>query len=183
MRGYATVYRRENAEKVRAGQSAYRAIPGNRELARRRTAEWRAANPGRASAAMRKRYLLNRARLIAASIRWQRENPDKVATRRHNYVARKKAGGARLSHGLVRTLLLEQNGKCCYCAEEFAGSRFHLDHYMPLALGGRNQDENIVLACPSCNCSKRHQHPLAFLHRRGLWHERHVPTERPDDPH
>jgi 5-methylcytosine-specific restriction endonuclease McrA len=169
MRAYAAVYRRENPEKIKTDQRVYRERPGNRERARKQTAEWRRLNPGRTNDAMRRRYAANREYLLEKSLKWQRDNPDKVAIRAHNYRARKMAAGGRLSAGLVSLLLTEQDGKCCYCFVVFEGVGFHLDHYTPLILGGTNDDENIVLACPSCDCSKRHSHPLDFLRRVGLW--------------
>lgn len=40
---------------------------------------------------------------------------------------------------------------------------FHIDHFVPLALGGKNEDWNILLTCPTCNGRKHAKHPAQFL--------------------
>jgi 5-methylcytosine-specific restriction endonuclease McrA len=46
-----------------------------------------------------------------------------------------------------------QHGKCFYCGIKL-NKKYHIDHVVPLSRGGSNFIDNIVLACPSCNCSK-----------------------------
>ena len=43
----------------------------------------------------------------------------------------------------------------------------HLDHIMPLALGGSNTDDNIQLLRARCNLQKRAKHPVDFMRERG----------------
>ncbi len=47
----------------------------------------------------------------------------------------------------------EQRGECYFCGSDLNGS-YHVDHLLPLALGGDNSFENIALLCVSCNQSK-----------------------------
>lgn len=46
---------------------------------------------------------------------------------------------------------------CFYCTRPFAGVEHlrTLDHLTPLALGGTNLFENVVLCCTKCNNTKR----------------------------
>lgn len=65
----------------------------------------------------------------------------------------------------------DSQGGCCYwCGEELKvskdifelGGQYHIDHYMPLALGGDNTPENIVISCIPCNRKKGDDHPEEF---------------------
>lgn len=51
-----------------------------------------------------------------------------------------------------------QRGKCYYCGVK-VGDTYHVDHVVPLSRGGSNGPENIVIACVTCNCSKRDKLP------------------------
>lgn len=42
---------------------------------------------------------------------------------------------------------------CHYCGER--GRKLECDHVMPVARGGRHDDDNLVTACFACNRSKR----------------------------
>ena len=37
--------------------------------------------------------------------------------------------------------------------------KYHVDHRMPLSLGGSNYPDNLQLLCPTCNLSKSATHP------------------------
>lgn len=99
--------------------------------------------------------------------KWREANPD--AGRRHasNRRARKRENGGSLSVGLSEKLLKLQKGKCACCKEVLNG-KFHLDHHIPLALGGANEDGNIQLLCPPCNMAKGAKHPVDFMQSRGF---------------
>jgi len=44
---------------------------------------------------------------------------------------------------------------CYYCKEETPKKFRTLEHKQPLSKGGKHSSSNIVMACLSCNCSKR----------------------------
>ena len=44
--------------------------------------------------------------------------------------------------------------KCVYCGVNAQKERTQVDHRIPLALGGTNEDSNLVLACWKCNNDK-----------------------------
>ncbi len=55
-------------------------------------------------------------------------------------------------------LFVEQGGRCYYCAKEIDmgkptghGDHGTIDHRLPLAQGGTNDQGNFVLACFRCN--------------------------------
>lgn len=98
--------------------------------------------------------------------RLQREqNPSiervKTAIRR----ARKRKSGGKLSANIVQQLLDRQNNLCVCCGSPLNG-KYHLDHIMPLSLGGTNTDDNVQLLLPKCNLQKHNSTPENFLARR-----------------
>ena len=71
-----------------------------------------------------------------------------------------------LSVGLSAKLFKLQKGKCPCCKQPL-GDDYHLDHKMPLALGGTNTDENMQLLRSICNLQKHAKHPVDFMQERG----------------
>jgi 5-methylcytosine-specific restriction endonuclease McrA len=61
----------------------------------------------------------------------------------------------------VAAQLDRQNGRCYWCGMKTA-DKYHADHVIPLAKGGSNGPENIVIACPTCNLKKHDKHPMDF---------------------
>lgn len=62
-----------------------------------------------------------------------------------------------------RRIREESGGRCAYC---LAATSLTFDHVEPLALGGPHRPDNIVMACRSCNSSKKSSPLLIFLMRR-----------------
>lgn len=71
---------------------------------------------------------------------------------------------------LVRGAIIERfNRTCHYCKRssgsllaDAEGQPWNIDHKMPLALGGSNDETNLVLSCTHCNHTKSAQHPDEF---------------------
>jgi 5-methylcytosine-specific restriction endonuclease McrA len=136
-----------------------------RELLKR--AEWRADNLPElraAAAAWRAKYP---ERQKAAEVAWRAANPEVARIVTANRRARIKANGGVVSKGIVTRLLAMQGGKCACCGKEL-GEDFHLDHIMPLALGGANEDRNLQLLRAKCNLRKGHKHPVDYMQERGF---------------
>jgi 5-methylcytosine-specific restriction endonuclease McrA len=57
-----------------------------------------------------------------------------------------------------------QHGKCYWCQGP-VGRHYEVDHVMPLALGGSNGPENLVISCTHCNRSKGTKLPHEFSDR------------------
>lgn len=67
----------------------------------------------------------------------------------------------------IRRLLNRQHYRCFYCSDQF-GSRYHLDHVVPLSRGGQHSIGNIVGACVSCNSSKKDRFIVEWRQASGV---------------
>lgn len=85
----------------------------------------------------------------------------------HNRRARKRSSGGVISPGLARKLFKLQSGKCACCGLSLGGD-YHMDHIMPIAMGGPNEDRNIQLLRAACNIQKTAKHPVDFMQSRGF---------------
>lgn len=43
---------------------------------------------------------------------------------------------------------------CWYCGNKFNGASIHLDHIIPISVGGPDDESNIALSCGFCNMAK-----------------------------
>lgn len=152
----------EKREKAKAASNAWRANnkdrekarirryqQENREYHRKRNAEWQRANPEKMQAA-RKRYAA--------------KNPEALVAVRQNRRAREKAAGGKIRKKDIQAQYSAQNGKCWWCGKDVGGT-YHVDHLIPLAKGGTNKSNNIVIACPFCNQSKHDKLPHEWCGR------------------
>lgn len=177
----AAKYYALNYEKVKEKSAKYRLE--NPERAKACVAKWNAENPEKAKAAHAKVYAANVDKIKAQVANWKSANPDKAKASAakwkasnpescrvysHNRRARKRKNGGKLSSGISERLFKLQRGKCaCGCGQSL-GDDYHLDHIMPLALGGSNTDENIQLLTATCNMQKNAKHPIDFMQSRGF---------------
>lgn len=97
--------------------------------------------------------------------RYRQNNPHRV----REWAKRRKNGKvvARLPYGTIPRLYGHQGGKCVYCKVALP-SNYHVDHIMPLHLGGQHKPDNLQLLCPTCNVRKWALHPDEFARRRGI---------------
>ena len=160
-KAYSATYQSANREKVNAQIYAWNAA--NREKVNARTAAWKLANPEKIKAYAE----ANREKLQEKSIAWKKANPDAVRIFYQNRRARKLENGGSLSKGLSAKLFKLQKGKCP-CCKHSLGDDYHLDHIVPMALGGSNTDDNIQLLRATCNHQKHAKHPIDFMQQRGF---------------
>lgn len=117
--------------------------------------------------------------------KWYSENKDKHSERIRRYRRKNHAGiresekrkeharrGAfgKLSKDIESVLFSQQMGLCLCCNKEL-GDNYHLDHIMPIKLGGTNTDDNVQLLRSECNLRKGAKHPdewrKILLHKPG----------------
>lgn len=90
-------------------------------------------------------------------------NPEEVRRKGREKQARKRANGGKLSKNIIDVLMAEQGGKCPYCFDDLIDAGFEIDHFMPISKGGRHEDSNVQLTCPTCNGRKAAKYPDKFL--------------------
>lgn len=120
--------------------------------------QWRGGYEG--SLARRRESKADYARSKAYRLR----NPEKVRE------WRKKRSGIYLSKlpcGTVKRIGDLQKWKCAICMKKLKG-KYHVDHIMPIALGGEHAPRNIQILCPSCNMRKNAKHPVEYMQKMGF---------------
>ena len=184
---YAANRDREHARKARE----YAANP-QREKRNSVQAAWRAANLEKARALAKKYdrdnrekrrlqarerykknadywrewYRKNRAKVLLVSGEWAKANPDARRAIKATRRGRERGASGTYTQDDVKKLLRLQRGKCVVCRVR-VGEKYHVDHLMPLALGGDNNFTNLQILCPSCNCSKNAKDPIKFMQQKG----------------
>lgn len=114
-----------------------------------------------------KYYAENKEKHKAGVYLWRAQKPEANRIIIHNYRAKKKQTGT-LSSGLFDRLFKLQKGKCACCHADLNKIKPHMDHIIPLALGGLNIDSNIQLLCQPCNNQKHAKHPIDFMQSKGF---------------
>jgi HNH endonuclease len=63
---------------------------------------------------------------------------------------------AKVSSALKNQVTERANGCCEFCRAQlrFSPNSFHVEHHIPISLGGANSIGNLTLACPQCNLHK-----------------------------
>ena len=154
----ARAYRAANADKVRAKSQAYYQAnkeriqahhrdyyKNNRDEHLERTRAYYKANRQRLNARDRNRYQNNKERYMQA---WNRRRARKACAVPQRWQI----------HDIVPF--------CCYwCGANLRayGATTHVDHVMPIALGGPANQSNEVMSCSACNMAKSAKHPLVWI--------------------
>jgi 5-methylcytosine-specific restriction endonuclease McrA len=169
----ARLYRIANKDRVQAQRKQYRLL--HSKDIRASGAVYRAAYPERMAIYRKAHYgqlVLQTAAYraahqeeIAAELRaWKRANPERQVAYERNRRARKSGNGGTHTTEDIQAQYDRQKGKCFYCGKK-VGKKYHVDHVVPLAKGGSNGPENLVVSCPWCNQSKKDKHPMDFCGR------------------
>jgi 5-methylcytosine-specific restriction endonuclease McrA len=97
---------------------------------------------------------------------WKQNNKDKLTIYNQNRKAKKRNQIGKVSPSVANKLLSLQKNKCANCKSEL-NNLYHLDHVMPLSLGGQHDDKNLELLCPSCNLKKSNKDPIVWASENG----------------
>ena len=154
-----------NAERVKANGAAYR--EANREKCRIASAKSAAKRTVEKAAYRKAWFAANKERSYLSNRAWADANKDLKRVYGQNRRAKIFAGGL-LSKGIRQQLFASQNGLCACCGIPL-GAGYHLDHIMPLALGGTNTDDNVQLLRATCNQHKSDLHPDEYARRKKMW--------------
>jgi 5-methylcytosine-specific restriction endonuclease McrA len=149
----------EKGVEIRAAERQKYAARHDMELARQR--RYREAHPERVTEAQRRYYETHHDIIVERQRAWE-------AAHRAESVARNNARRARIvdapghhTSSDIHAQSERQKHRCYWCGAKVY-EHYHVDHVMPLALGGSDSPENLVIACPPCNLSKGARHPMEF---------------------
>ena len=114
----------------------------------------------------RRRAYRSRPDVKARNLAHNRENRHKYKSGRRKIQANQLGN---VSAGIKRTLWASQGQKCAHpwCGKKVSLRQSHLDHIIPLALGGLHDDDNFQVLCAPCNQSKSATHPSVVAQRNG----------------
>lgn len=98
---------------------------------------------------------------------WCLKNKQRRNEMRRRYKHQRRSALGTLSVGIADRLYSLQQGRCVCCGEAL-NDEYHIDHIIPIALGGTNTDDNVQLLKPSCNRSKSAKHPVDYMQEKGF---------------
>ena len=161
---YQLEYRKANVDSKKQNDMQRYAI--NRDVRIEKMRAYYAANKKRCNSSSSAWYQNNKDRSKLISAEWRKLNPENRNNAHYKRRNLKNIGGG-LSVGLAQKLMVLQKCKCVVCKCSIK-NKYHLDHIMPLALGGEHADSNIQLLCPTCNYKKHAKHPIDFMQEKGF---------------
>lgn len=154
------LYAEQNPEKVKASSAASK----RRRRAARGSSRHKLTEAERKQnqKARQKKYWLAHKDVCAERNRVQRQkNPEVFRSYVRARRARERnAPGSHTSDDICEIRQLQRN-KCARCCISLSKVKVHVDHIMPLALGGHNDRANLQLLCSICNLQKWAKHPIA----------------------
>lgn len=145
----------------RKKREAVAACPELRQKRREASKEWYGKNKDRVRAYKVAYLEAHRERIAERAREYRANNLEKYRAHRRNRKARARNAEGSFTHEDVAALYVKQDG-CCYWCSVDLGDRYEVDHYIPLAKGGTNNPDNLVLACQTCNASKGAKMPDEF---------------------
>lgn len=179
----SAIYRANNKEKISERKSASYLL--NRERVLSRVCAYKAANTNKVSACAANHYAANKEKYAARSAEYRlknslklaeydaaryKANPEKYAAYRRTRRARVRKAEGKHTAADIRSIFDNQRGLCANCKATLIKSgakKYHVDHIMPLALGGSNWASNLQCLCPACNLSKGAKHPVEWAKKQG----------------
>ena len=130
----------------------------NKDVIRERNRKWLDENKDKKKSIDAKYRETQKEKIKAANAKWASENPEKIRSKDRTRDARiKGADGIHDEHDILN-ILSDQEWMCVYCKKDLTQA-YHVDHIMPLALGGSNWPSNLQCLCPRCNMRKGAKHP------------------------
>jgi hypothetical protein len=154
------IYREKNKEKHKAYQIE------NKEKYKQHNKNYKINNKIKISEKAKIYSLKNKEKIKITSKNHRISNPEYYKNAKTKRRLMENSRG-KLSKGIIKTLYHLQQGLCVCCREPL-GEDYHLDHIMPLKLGGANTDDNVQLMKAKCNMSKQAKHPIDYMQSKGF---------------
>lgn len=160
---YKKQYRRSKHGKDVANLYNKLYYQNNRENEITRSKKYQKEHPEKAKAQRQK----HNKRIKAAILEWRKNNPHKCREHERNRRARILNAPGDHTHDQVSELLIAQDYKCVNCKCCLKTNKKHLDHIIPLSLGGGNDIKNLQWLCAKCNMSKHTKDPIEWAQQNG----------------
>ncbi len=156
-------WREQNPEKI----AAYAAAADKMEM-RERARQYRLNNPEKRKQTTAKYRAEHRDELREYNRAYGKAHPEQNVLSAQRRRLRIKNADDGVSKDIAAKLWHLQKGRCACCKAPLPKRGFHIDHIMPLILGGAHKDANLQLLCAPCNLAKNAKHPIEFMRSRGL---------------
>jgi 5-methylcytosine-specific restriction endonuclease McrA len=164
---YAVRQRSLNSEKYRGYVKKYQRE--NKEKCKRRAYKWRALNIEKVRQIDRERYSKDTVKRKKSSARsrklrpdaikkaqrtWYVLNKDRVIASNHRRKARlRDSDSPGVPTHVFKAKCEESDGRCWYCLAKC--DKLQREHVVPISRGGRDEPDNVIPACRTCNSSKK----------------------------
>ena len=172
-RAYDLAKYEANQEHHRARARAWH--EANRERSRANALAWRKSNIERARAYNRLYNEANKERRRSYDLAKYEANPEhyRATARAWHKANRKKSNALKYARRARKAHAVPQRWKrspspdhlCYWCGTTLTPETTHIDHIMPISLGGQDTPNNTANTCANCNLTKNNTHPLVWLAR------------------
>ena len=139
----------------------------NPESLRKRVKKYTEKNANAIKQREKEKRLKDPAKYVQMARNYAKKYPDKVNAKNAERRARRRNQSGVVSTNIIEKLKELQQNKCPCCKKPL-GDNYHLDHIVPLALGGKHDDSNLQLLIANCNQQKYNKHPIDFMQSRGF---------------
>lgn len=154
-------YRKLNPEKRKETCKNYR--EKNPETCKQAYLKWQEKEKANGWATKKAYDIKNPEQKKLRKKKWVQNNPEYMKLQKH----RRRGAGGFFTKKDIDFLMLSQKSKCVVCFTSLLKSK-HIDHILPIALGGTNDPSNLQLLCPKCNRQKSAKHPVDFMQEKGF---------------
>lgn len=145
----------------------YHAHPERRPAALSYGRAWSKANPEKVKAAAKRAAAkAGREPFRARNRKYEKAHPEKALAKTRNRRARLRNSKGQHTASQIQAMLEYQRHKCPNCRVSLKRG-YHVDHIVPIALGGSNGIENIQLLCGPCNQTKHAKDPITWAQENG----------------
>lgn len=163
---YRKKYDIKNKDKIKAYGSEYRKI--NKQKLKDVAKEYYSLNKEKTNKRNNENYLKRRDVILEKQKQYRLNNKDKILSKQRNRRSRIAGNIGKHTEKEIIELLKKQNYRCANCLHCIKERKNrHLDHIMPISLGGRNDIVNLQWLCVKCNLNKGAKDPIKFAQENG----------------